>query len=153
MEQMGLVSAVVENSAKANDAVAHQLAALEHRLVNNTQPMDRNRGCHPSPEEPDADPEVGEVTSKATLHPAHVKWTGNTPGASSVAGPGGEGDEHYNNGGDGILGSGRSSDAGGGSSRDAGGGRPVPDGTLKHQLKMSFPKFSGDHPKFGRTSA
>jgi hypothetical protein len=147
MEQMGLISAAVENSTKANDAVARQLAALEHRLVNNTQPMDCDRGCPPSLEEADADPEAGVVTGKATLRPAHVKWTGNTPGASSAAGPGGEGDGHYNNGSDGILGGARPGGAGGGSSRGACGGRPVLDGTLKHQLKMSFPKFSGDHPK------
>jgi hypothetical protein len=46
MEQMGLVSAVVDNNAKANDVVARQLAALEYQLVNNTQPVDRDRGHH-----------------------------------------------------------------------------------------------------------
>jgi hypothetical protein len=34
-EQLGLISAAVESSAKANDAVARQLAALEHQIAHN----------------------------------------------------------------------------------------------------------------------
>jgi hypothetical protein len=147
MEQKGLVSAAVESSNKANDAVARQLAALEHQIVNNNQHMDHDRGRPPSSEEDEADPEACVGIGKAVLRPAHVTWTGNTPSASSAASLGGDGDEQYQHGGDGIMGGGRPGGAGGGGSVGAGGGRSVSEGTLKHQLKMSFPKFSGDHPK------
>jgi hypothetical protein len=145
-EQMGLVSAAVESSAKANDAVAHQLAALEHQIAHNGQPADRDKGRPPSPEEDDADPEVRVAVGKATLRSAHVTWTGNTPGASSAASVGGDTDGHSNLGGDGILGGGRPGGAGGGGTGGVGGGRPVSEGTQKHQLKMSFPRFDGTFP-------
>jgi hypothetical protein len=45
------------------------------------------------------------------------------------------------------MGGGRPGGAGGGGFGGAGGGRPAPEDTLKHQLKMLFPKFNGDHPK------
>jgi hypothetical protein len=147
LEQMGLVSAAVENSGKANDAVARQLAALEHQLLNNTQQMDCDKGHPPSPEEDDADPAMRAHIGKATLHPAHVTWTGNTPGASSATAADGNRPMLCNQGGDGILGGGRTGGAGGGGSGGGGGGRIPSDGTQQHQLKMSFPCFDGDQPR------
>jgi hypothetical protein len=91
-EQMGLVSAAVESSAKANDAVARQLASLEQQITRTAQPLDRDSGRPPSPEEDDADPEMRGGVGKATLRAAHVTWTGNTPGASSAAPLGVEGE-------------------------------------------------------------
>jgi hypothetical protein len=147
LEQMGLVSAVVESSGKANDAVAWQLAALEHQLLNNNQQMDRDKGRPPSPEEDEADPAMRAHIGKATLRSAHVTWTGNTPGASSATAASGDRPVLCNQGGDGVLGGGRSGGAGGGGSGGGGGGRIPSDGTQRHQLKMSFPRFDGDQPR------
>jgi hypothetical protein len=144
---MGLVSATVESSGKANDAVARQLAALEHQLLNNNQPMDRDKGRPPSPEEDEADPAARAHIGKATLRSAHVTWTGNTPGASSASAVSGDRPVLCNQGGDGILGGGRSWGAWGRGSGGGGGGRIPSDGTQRHQLKMSFPRFDGDQPR------
>jgi hypothetical protein len=147
LEQMGLVSAAVENSGKASEAVARQLAALENRISTSTQPMDRDQGHPPSPEEDEADPTVAVGIDKATLRPAHVTWTGNTPGASSAVSLGAEGDVQYHHGGDGIMGGGRPRGAGGGGFGGVGGGRTRSEDTPRHQLKMSFPRFDGNHPR------
>jgi hypothetical protein len=69
---MGLVSAAVESSGKANDAVARELAALEHQLLNNNQQMDRDKGCPPLPEEDEADPAMRAHIGKATLDDPQV---------------------------------------------------------------------------------
>jgi hypothetical protein len=143
---MGLVSAAVESSAKANNAVARQLAALEHQIAHNGQPMDCDKVRPSSPEEDDADPEVRVAIGKATLHSAHVTWMGNTLGASSAASLGGGAEGHSNSGGDGILGGGRPGGTGGGGTGGVGGGRIVSEGTQKHQLKMYFPRFDGTLP-------
>jgi hypothetical protein len=116
LEQMGLVSAAVESSGKANEAVARQLAALENQIFNSNHSVDRDKGRSPSPEEDDADPAARAHIGKATLRAAHVTWTGNTAGASSASAASGDRLGLGNQGGDGILGGGRSGGAGGGGS-------------------------------------
>jgi hypothetical protein len=43
LAQMGLVSVAVENSGKASEAVARQLAALENRIATSTHPWTASR--------------------------------------------------------------------------------------------------------------
>jgi hypothetical protein len=143
----------VENSGKASEAVARQLEALENRIAHNTHPMDREQSRPPEDEE--VDPTVAVGVGKATLRPAQVTWSGNTPGASAAASLGTEGDLQHHHGGDGIMGGGRPGGAGGGGFGGAGGGgfggagggRTRTEDTPRHQLKMSFPRFDGTHPR------
>jgi hypothetical protein len=154
-EQMALASTAVESSAKANNAVARQLAALEQQIMRTSQPLDHDRGRPPSPEEDEADPEMHVGVGKAMVRSAHVTWTGNTPGASSASSLGVEGEASHTQGGDGILGDGRTGGAGGGGSNSgngrilggAGGGRTRTEDTPRHNLKMSFPRFDGTQPR------
>jgi hypothetical protein len=97
--QVDLMSAAVQDGAKTNADTVRQLTALQDRLLAVTHGIDRVHGRPPSPEEDDADPDQAVLAGKATMRPAQVTWTGDTPGASSAHAA-------VVTGGDGLLGGG-----------------------------------------------
>jgi hypothetical protein len=155
MEQLGLLFDGVQESTRQHDEAARRLEALDHRVGSAVPTRDLSRGHPPSLEEDDADPGEHAPHGKTTLHPAHMTWTGNAPGASSTSSlPGsgdGQGDLEMDSRGDGILGGGRPGGVGGGVHGGAGGGRThTGDQGTKHHLKMSFPRFDGTQPRIWR---
>ncbi|KAM0923864.1 hypothetical protein ACQ4PT_005269 [Festuca glaucescens] len=81
--QLNLIAFAVQEGAKANaDAVRH-LAALDQRVNNTSQALERIQ--YPSPEEDDPDPVDSMVAGKGALHTTAAAWTGNAQGASTAA--------------------------------------------------------------------
>jgi hypothetical protein len=68
-----------------NTDTVRQLAWLEQRCDSTTQAVERIHARSPSPEEDDPDLDEHVITGKGTLKPAHVTWTGDTPGVSVAA--------------------------------------------------------------------
>jgi hypothetical protein len=75
--QLGLIADGVQESTRRHDEAARRLETLDHRLGYVVPARDLSRGCPPSLEEDDADPDENAPHGKATLCPVHVTWTGN----------------------------------------------------------------------------